>query len=71
MFPREKGRFALQNGVETYPPSMFQCAPQDMSIKQLKEAAAKAGIVDQTKGFNEKKEYVDLLVAYHASKPHS
>jgi hypothetical protein len=42
-----------------------------MSIKQLKEAAAKAGIVDQTKGFNEKKEYVDLLVAYHASKPHS
>ena len=67
MFAQDKGRFALQNGVETYPPtgaSVGQCEPRDMSIKDLKAAIARAGLVAQTVGFSEKREYIDLLVAH-------
>ena len=66
VFPKEKGRFALQNGVETYPP-VLACSPNDMSIKELKNAIDKAGLKDKSKGFSEKREFIDLLMA-HRSK---
>jgi hypothetical protein len=38
-----------------------------MSIKALKEAIARAGLTSQSLGFNEKREFVELLQA-HQSK---
>ena len=62
-FPLGKGRFALQNGVETHPP-VAQCAPEEMTIKALKEAIARAGLTPQSLGFSEKREFVELLLAH-------
>ena len=69
VFPPEKGRFTLQNGVEEFPPGGDESKPprkpSEMSIKELKEAINKAGLVAQAKGFTEKTEFVKLLE--HAS----
>eukprot|EP00605_Chrysophyceae_sp_TOSAG23-4_P000368 GSChrysophyteH1.ASY1.ANO1.415.1 assembled CDS len=66
VFEKNKGRFALQKGVETRPPQP-QCAPEELSVKQLKHAITVEGLVDESKGFNEKREYVELL-SNHQSK---
>ena len=66
VFAQNKGRFALQNGLETFPP-VIQCVPAEMSIKALKEAIARAGLTSQSLGFKEKKEFVELL-QNHQSK---
>jgi hypothetical protein len=34
-----------------------------MSIKELKKAIERAGLKDKAKGFSEKREFVELLVA--------
>ncbi len=58
--PKEKGRYALQGGVETAPPALT-CDPSAMSIKEIKEAIKRAGLTAQTKGLSEKSEFVELL----------
>eukprot|EP00606_Chrysophyceae_sp_TOSAG23-5_P001423 GSChrysophyteH2.ASY1.ANO1.886.1 assembled CDS len=67
VFPQDKGRFALQDGVETNPP-LSQCAPASMSIKELKSAITRAGLQEQTKGLSEKHEFIELLAANQQKK---
>jgi hypothetical protein len=63
-FPPGKGRFTLQNGVESYPPcgdTTVVKKPAEMSIKELKVAIKQAGLTEQCVGFSEKAEFVELL----------
>jgi hypothetical protein len=72
VFPGTKTRFALQNGVETYPPTSTGAGTDNedsnncvdfstLSIKELKVAISRANLQDQTQGFSEKREFVELL----------
>jgi hypothetical protein len=39
-----------------------------MSIKELKSAITRAGLQEQTKGFSEKREFIELLAANQLKK---